>query len=166
MAQHKEPDVRTWIGDLRRRAAEFREKKPATKMGQIRAVWDDIEQAIANGQRPSEIQEWLAEMGLTVDTPTLRCYIRRIRKQQAVREQHRREQRALWPLAGTVAAERRANRPPEEDHVSETGPVTGQGPEGEAPFNPLEQAQRVLSRKRFDIREIHGDGDPKNKNLI
>lgn len=160
-----EPDVRTWIADLRRGAAGHREKKPATKVGQVRAAWEDIERAISNGQRPTEIQIWLAGLGLDVDVATLRCYIRRIRKKEAEREQRLREQQGFSALAGTVAAERIVSR----EYGGRTGEPpswANSEPRKEEPFNPLEQAQRALSRKRFDIREIHGDGDPKNKNLI
>jgi signal transduction histidine kinase len=33
-------------------------------------------------------------------------------------------------------------------------------------FNPFEQARKWLSRSRFDVRVLHGDGDPSNRDLI
>ena len=32
--------------------------------------------------------------------------------------------------------------------------------------DPLAPAIAVLRQRRFDIRQLHGDGDPTNKNLI
>ncbi len=33
-------------------------------------------------------------------------------------------------------------------------------------WNPFEQARKSLSKSRFDVRVIHNDGDPSNRNLV
>jgi hypothetical protein len=56
-----------WISQTRSRLALRRSKKPATKAGQIRALWPDIEAALAVGQTMKTICVWLAEdAGITL----------------------------------------------------------------------------------------------------
>jgi hypothetical protein len=40
------------------------------------------------------------------------------------------------------------------------------GPTPRAAWNPFEQARKSLSKSRFDVRVIHNDGDPSDRNLI
>ncbi len=52
-----------WIAETRQRLAQRRGKKPATKAGQIRALWPEIQAAIADGQSLASIRQWLEEEG-------------------------------------------------------------------------------------------------------
>jgi len=50
-----------WMAQARTRLALRRAEKPATKAGQIRALWPDIEAALAVGQTIKSICKWLEE---------------------------------------------------------------------------------------------------------
>jgi hypothetical protein len=68
----------------RSRLVQRRAEKPATKAGQIRALWPDIEAALAIGQSMKTICEWLAEdAGITVGVTSLTSYVSRIRRREA-----------------------------------------------------------------------------------
>jgi len=68
------------------RLALRRAEKPATKAGQIRTLWPDIEAALGLGQSMKRICAWLAEdAGITLGVTSLTSYISRIRR----REVHR-----------------------------------------------------------------------------
>jgi hypothetical protein len=41
-----------------------------------------------------------------------------------------------------------------------------EGPTRSAAWDPFEQARKSLSKSRFDVRMIHNDGDPSDRNLI
>jgi hypothetical protein len=69
-----------WIAQVRTRLALLRAKKPSTKAGQIRALWPDIEAALAGGQSMKSICEWLEEAGVTLGVTSLTSYISRIRR--------------------------------------------------------------------------------------
>jgi len=76
-----------WAMQARTRLARRRAEKPATKSGQIRALWPDIEAALAVGQSMKTICTWLAEeAGITLGVTSLTSYVSRIRR----RETHRR----------------------------------------------------------------------------
>src|ERR1035441_10718423 len=66
-----------WVRQARNRLAARREEKPVTKAGQIRALWREIEGALADGQSLNSIREWLEEEGVTVTRATLSSYKRR-----------------------------------------------------------------------------------------
>lgn len=73
-----------WIAQVRARLALLRAKKPSTKVGQIRALWPDIEAALAAGQSMKSICEWLeGEAGVTLGVTSLTSYISRIRRREA-----------------------------------------------------------------------------------
>jgi hypothetical protein len=57
-----------WITETKRRLAQRRGKKPDTKSGQIRALWPEIQAAIAEGQSLKSIRQWLEEEGGVVVT--------------------------------------------------------------------------------------------------
>lgn len=64
---HPTQDDRNWMANARARLAARRAEKPATKAGQIRALWPDIEAALMVGQSMKTICAWLAEdAGITV----------------------------------------------------------------------------------------------------
>lgn len=77
-----------WAMQARTRLARRHAEKPATKSGQIRALWPDIEAALAVGQSMKTICRWLAEeAGITLGVTSLTSYVSRIRR----REIHRRK---------------------------------------------------------------------------
>jgi hypothetical protein len=70
----------TWPPLARTRLAALREKKPARKSAQIRAVWPDIKAAVDNGHTLKAVCECLEAAGIAVTVPALAVYIGRIRK--------------------------------------------------------------------------------------
>jgi len=151
-----------WIVLVRSRLALRRAEKPATKAGQIRAVWPEIEAALAGGQSMKSIRRWLEEdAGITLGITSLTSYISRIRRRQtascpigASSEDSVRAQRKVEPVLPARLARATLTTPPNAK------------PMPEPPEDPLAQAMLALSKPRFDIRQSHGDGDPQGKNLI
>jgi hypothetical protein len=120
-----------WAMQARTRLARRRAGKPTTKSGQIRALWPDIEAALAVGQSMKTICTWLAEeAGITLGVTSLTSYVSRIRR----RESHRRTSTPVPTVASPTSA---AVRPP---LVSARPPVL-QGSTGSEPdvpgFDPL-----------------------------
>jgi hypothetical protein len=80
---HDADNSANWIGQTRSRLALRRSEKPATKAGQIRALWPDIEAALAVGQTMKTICAWLAQdAGITLGVTSLTSYISRIRRRE------------------------------------------------------------------------------------
>jgi hypothetical protein len=53
--------------------------------------------------------------------------------------------------------------------VTQQSPSLAKQDDGSMPtaaWDPFEQARKSLSRSRFDVRVIHNDGDPSDRNLI
>src|ERR1035438_1821242 len=72
-----------WIAETRNRLAQRRGKKPATKAGQLRALWPEIRAAIADGQSLATIHQWLEEEGgIVVTVQSLGSYLTRIRRKE------------------------------------------------------------------------------------
>lgn len=72
-----------WAIQARTRLAQRRAEKPVTKSGQIRALWPDIEAALAVGQTMKTICTWLAEeAGIAVGVTSLTSYVSRIRRRE------------------------------------------------------------------------------------
>ncbi len=72
-----------WMIQARSRLARRRAEKPATKAGQIRALWPDIEAAIAAGQSMKTVCAWLAEdAGIALGLTSLTSYVSRIRRRE------------------------------------------------------------------------------------
>jgi hypothetical protein len=70
-----------WSTLARTRLAHRREEKPSTKAGQIRALWPEIEAALAGGQSMKRIRSWLEDdAGITVGITSLTSYISRLRR--------------------------------------------------------------------------------------
>ena len=142
-----------WISQTRSRLALRRSEKPATKAGQIRALWPDIEAAIAVGQTMKTICAWLAEDAeITLSVTSLTSYISRIRRREI---QGRHNNKAIAGLEANVAPDKSV----EQDFVFRHSPE-------EHANSPLAQAMKALAKPKLDIRRIHGDGDPSGKNLI
>ena len=160
---HDADNSTNWISQTRSRLAVRRSEKPTTKAGQIRALWPEIEAALAVGQTMKTICAWLAEdAGITLSVTSLTSYISRIRRLEI----HRCHNKAI--------ADPEANVPPEKSMGQEPGflphwPANSTDNTDslqEHANNPLAQAMKALSKPRLDIREIHGNGDPSGKNLI
>jgi hypothetical protein len=140
-----------WISHARARFARHRTEKPATKAGQIRALWPDIEAALEGGQSMKSIRKWLEEdAGITLGITSLTSYISRIRRRLAAKPGAEASTgqvlRPQTPPGASSSVATRAAASPEHD--------------------PLAQAKRVLSQPKLDIRKLHNDSDPEGRNLI
>jgi hypothetical protein len=155
-AMHNSGNTFEWIVHTRARLARRRTEKPATKAGQIWALWPDIDAALQGGQSMKSIRKWLEEdAGITLSITSLTSYISRIRRRLA-------DRRSADAAAGQVI--------PSQNHPSQTqsrSPVaTHVASAPTADGDPLAQAKRVLSQPKLDIRKLHNDGDPEGRNLI
>jgi hypothetical protein len=150
----------SWMAQTRTRLALRRAEKPATKAGQIRALWPDIEAALAVGQTIKSICKWLEEdAGITLGVTSLTSYISRIRH----RENANRFREV--PTPQSVRSEPESIGTSSPAFASVMAPPSG-GPVPNQFDDPLAQAMRVLSKPKMDIRKIHNDGDPEGRNLI
>lgn len=163
--QHQSQSA-NWIDDARRRLADCRGKKPETKAGQIWALWPEIKVALDDGHTVNSIRLWLKdEVEVAVTTDTLRSYISRFRLKEG------RGRRAAHsdptPTAGSRGRQKRQSlRIPSFDlpgSIATTQASTGPGNES---TDPMAIARKALNKPRFDIRKIHGDGDPSDRKLI
>ena len=69
---------------MRSRLALRCAEKPATKAGQIKALWPEIDAALDRGQSMKSIRKWLEdEAGLRLGITSLTSYISRIRRREA-----------------------------------------------------------------------------------
>jgi hypothetical protein len=143
-----------WVTQVRNRLAARREEKPLTKAGQIRALWPEIEGALAGGQSLKSIREWLEEEGVIVTRATLSSYKRRFLR----REEADRKTAALEAFLRQTGA---ALQTPVAQEASPEPPRVA----GQPIRDPFAQARQALE-KTFDIRTIHGDGDPTGRNLV
>jgi hypothetical protein len=155
----REPES-NWMGRTRTRLALRRAEKPSTKAGQIRAIWPEIEAALAVGQSVKSVCKWLEEdAGISLGVTTLTSYISRIRR-------HERPNADLEIPVGR-SARAQIEAPEKLRSIQPSGvPAIRRGVETETSDDPLAQAMRVLSRPKMDIRKIHNDGDPEGRNLI
>ncbi len=128
---------RDWITEARRRLAEKKRGKPETKAGQIWALWPEIKAAMAAGQRIATICLYLQEeAGIQITPHVLTSYVGRCRKKE---------------MSGRVAS---------------NAAVSSAQPNLRSTDDPMAVAREALNKPRFDIRKIHGDGDPSDHNLI
>jgi hypothetical protein len=144
-----ENDAQNWTTESRLRLARRRTGKPATKAGQIRALWPEIAAALENGQSVKSIRKWLEEdAGIVVGITSLTSYISRIRRRE--------------PKCPRLAARSIPGAVHEPDSRAEGG-------HRNAPTqisDPIAQAMQALTKPQLDIRKLHSDGDPTGKNLI
>jgi hypothetical protein len=140
--QSKEPSqAENWAVEAHHRLAQQRGKKPETTAGQVWAVWPDIKSALAEGQRIGTIRRLLEEQaGIEITTATLTTYISRCRRKES-------RSGRVSTGAGSLT-------------VSADLPRETRGDD------PMAGAREALSKPRFDIRKLHGDGDPSDRNLI
>jgi hypothetical protein len=68
------------LQNARARLAALCEKRPPTKVAQIRALWPDIKAALDAGHSLKSVCECLEEGGITITVPALGSYITRIRR--------------------------------------------------------------------------------------
>jgi hypothetical protein len=162
--QHSE----NWIDEARRRLANWRGKKPETKAGQIWALWPEIKAALDDGQSIKSIRLWLEDqVGIVVTTDSLRTYIRRCRAKETARQEL--DHPTGLDLRAGRTNQNRATRPlrtafPIPTVPSQTSPETRD--KGDVTDDPMAIARKALDKPRFDIRKIHGDGDPSDRKLI
>jgi hypothetical protein len=104
---HKPKTPENWIGLVRNRLAAHRAEKPTTKAGQVRALWPEIESALAGGQSMKSIRQWLEEdAGISLSVTSLTSYISRLRRRvesnrriEAPPIQFKRDQTILYSLS-------------------------------------------------------------------
>src|ERR1700690_1188239 len=71
------------ITETKDRLAQRRGKRPATKAGQLRALWPEIRAAKAEGQSLATIRQWLEEdAGIVVSVQSLGSYLTRIQRKE------------------------------------------------------------------------------------
>ena len=144
-----------WFSLARAGFARHRTDKPATKAGQVRALWPDIEAAIDGGQSMKSIRKWLEEdAGVTLSISSLTSYVSRFRRRLKAK-------RSAEVATGQILQTQAPAGPNARSQVATqvaTGPAPGD--------DPLAQAKRVLSQPKLDIRKLHNDGDPEGRNLI
>jgi hypothetical protein len=150
-----------WVALVRARLALRCAEKPATKAGQIKALWPEIEAALERGQTMKSIRVWLEEdAGLRLGISSLTSYISRIRRREAA--SRRRSEASVGQIV-------HPHNEPTPGLPSPRGSLVSRASNQAAPAeqdDPLAQAMSILSKPRLDIRKIHNDGDPEGKNLI
>jgi len=151
-----------WIARARGHLAMRRGEKPLTKAGQLRALWPEIQIALDDGQSVRAIRSWLEDQGVVLKTNNLRTYISRIRRERRKKAAERFLEAAMPPSGPNPAV---------APQIPSAGPLTPASPgveplAADRPSDPLAQAREALAKRRFDIRKIHGDGDPSDRNLF
>jgi hypothetical protein len=154
-----------WIPETLNRLALRRATKPDTKAGQIWALWPEIKAAVDNGQSFKSRCEWLKEdAGIIISVASLRSYVSRSRRRETAMRKAEAENTFLRAATSdALPSPTNGKRPPErQKNMAPAGP-TEEPDRGD----PLDAAMRALTKsRRFDIRDVHGDGDPSGKNLI
>jgi hypothetical protein len=113
-------------------------------------LWPEIKAAIEEGQSVKTVRAWLEEdAGIALSITSLTSYISRIRRRELCR--------------GAAHVATVFQTQPDESTVM---PDRASAPDDAVPRDPLASAMAALRHRRFDIREMHGDGDPTDKNLI
>lgn len=151
-----------WITGAKRYLAVRTRQKPVTKAGQLRALWPEIQTALDQGQNLKAIRDWLAEQGLVFRGGNFRTYVWRLRRERSKKAGARFLEAAMSASASepTVVQETRWAPSPVPYASPSEATVAAR------PFDPLAQAKEALAKQRFDIRKIHGDGDPRGRNLV
>jgi hypothetical protein len=121
-----------WIILARSRLAQRRAEKAATKAGQIKALWPEIDAALAGGQTMKSIRKWLEEdAGISLGITSLTSYISRLRRREKANRriegpaaQSVRVQTRVEPVPAPVSA-----RPPiSTPRQSSSATITTGGP--------------------------------------
>ena len=102
------------------------------------------------------IRKWLEEeAGLRLGITSLTSYISRIRRRETAN-------RSSDRIVQSVRAQIR----PESKPLDQSSIPPARRSETKPPDDPLAQAMRALAKRKLDIRQMHGDGDPRDQNLI
>jgi hypothetical protein len=125
----------------RSRLVQRRAEKPATKAGQIRALWPEIEAALAIGQSMKTICEWLAEdAAITLSVNSLTSYVSRIRRRQSA-------VRSAFPSATSASKSDPLVSPLVPTPTSVTQSLTLSGANPTAPRDPLANVRASLAKR-------------------
>jgi len=150
-----------WIGRAKQGLAARLGDKPLKKTGQLRALWREVENALDEGQSIDSIRNWLEGEGLVLTAPTLRSYISRVRQKRRTDAARRYLEAAVAAPIGSPSVTQGSPRTAPTEVPDATEPA-----KSNASPDPLAQAREALAKRRFDIRKIHGDGDPSDRNLF
>jgi len=150
-----------WIGRAKQGFAARLGDKPVKKTGQLRALWREVENALDEGQSIDSIRNWLEGEGLVLTAPTLRSYISRVRQKRRTDAARRYLDAAVSVPIGSPSVTQGSPRTAPTEVPDATEPA-----KSNASPDPLAQAREALAKRRFDIRKIHGDGDPSDRNLF
>jgi len=175
-----------WIGPVRNRLAAHRAEKPTTKAGQIRALWPEIEAALAGGQSMKSIRQCLEEdAGISLSVASLTSYISRLRRRKGSNRrieappiQFNRDQTTPKPLPAPVSARPAVASHPRTNHSpapsedplapgrspSPNTPLPARSPDSTPPlFDPLVNF-RAQEQKRREWQ--YPSGPPDESKLI
>jgi hypothetical protein len=143
MTRNDSPD---WVMQARSRLARRRAEKPATKAGQIRALWPDIEAALAGGQSMKTICEWLAEdAGIALGVTSLTSYVSRIRRREQLNQRASVGlPSASTPIRSDVRSAAVAMRTPIVQSQTPTAPSE---PRSSPDFDPLANVRDKLAKR-------------------
>jgi hypothetical protein len=103
--------------------------QPATSTGQVIAVWNEIEAALARGMKVREVWEAAKLDGLEIPYPQFRVYVSRLRRRRRKPSTSRPEQ------------------PPPQIAAENVSPTT---PTRSDPFRNLREQREKAKRSRFE----------------
>ena len=146
----------TWIPNARDRLAQRRAEKPATKAGQVWALWPEIKACLDSGQSHRTVRQWLEEdAGLILTERAFAVYVSRSRRKEIAQR--------------TVAATEAFFRAQDHSTPPQTQPAEQPSNVSAAERTEVDaatQTLKALRKRRFDIREAHQNGDPTKVKLI
>ncbi len=151
-------DSMDWAVLARSRLARRRAEKPATKAGQIRALWPDIEAALAVGQSMKTICEWLAQdAAITLGVTSLTSYVSRIRRRERL---NRQASIGLLSAPAPIPPDPRSVAVPVRTAISQSPiPTPPKQPRSKLDFDPLANVRAGLAKRRpgFDYHPATED---------
>jgi hypothetical protein len=156
-AGHETNDSPDWVMQARSRLARRRAERPATKAGQIRALWPDIEAALAVGQSMKTICEWLAQdAGITLGVTSLTSYVSRIRRRERLNQ---RASIRLPSASAPIPPDPRSAAVPARAAISQSPmPTAPNQPRSKPDFDPLANVRaRLAKRPGFDYHPATED---------
>jgi hypothetical protein len=120
------------------------DEKPATKMGQVRWAWPEIQAALAAGHTLQSIHRRLGEGGIDIDYRTLSLYIGRLERERA------------RPGLNQTAA------PPAGKTIPSDGSVRSGTVSEKSPLDPFTNARHEREKKKKGAFEFHPFSTGKN----
>jgi hypothetical protein len=150
-----------WIPTARNRLAQRRAEKPATKAGQVWALWPEIKACLDSGQSLKTVRQWLEEdAGLVLTERAFGMYVWRSRRKEAAH-------RTATAAEAMLRVHDRTGAEPPNRVSANLAQQTSAATDGEADdADPVVRTMQALRKRRFDIREAHRNGDPTNVKLI